>query len=110
MTLALREPAIHPEGNAIFGYDGGNHFARNGKVRPRSVFAGERPLRAIFVRPLLPEETSFAAVLSGKTVFYRRKHHFLFTTIFARSTVHRLLEQTKKGVIVGDAGLGGNLL
>ena len=39
MTLALREPAIHPEGNAIFGYDGGNHFARNGKVRPRGVFA-----------------------------------------------------------------------
>ena len=36
---ALREPAIHPEGNAIFGYDGGNHFARNGKVRPRGVFA-----------------------------------------------------------------------
>ena len=39
MTLALREPAIHPEGNAIFGYDGGNHFARNGKARPRGVFA-----------------------------------------------------------------------
>ena len=34
----LREPAIHPEGNAIFGYDGGNHFARNGRVRPRGVF------------------------------------------------------------------------
>ena len=33
------ERAIHPEGNAIFGYDGGNHFARNGKVRPRGVFA-----------------------------------------------------------------------
>ena len=29
----------------------------------------ERPLRAISVRPLLPKETSFAAVLSGKTVF-----------------------------------------
>jgi len=38
MTLALREPAIHPEGNAIFGYDGGNHFARNGRARPRGVF------------------------------------------------------------------------
>ena len=69
MTLALREPAIHPEGNAIFGYDGGNHFVRNGRVRPKGVFCCERPLRAISVRPLLPEETSFAAVLSGKTVF-----------------------------------------
>ena len=38
MTLALLEPAIHPEGNAIFGYDGGNHFARNGRVRPKGVF------------------------------------------------------------------------
>ena len=45
--------------------DAGN----GGKARPRGVFAGERPLRAISVRPLLPEETSFAAVLSGKTVF-----------------------------------------
>ena len=39
MTLALREPAIHPEGNAIFGYDGGNHFVRNGRARPRANFA-----------------------------------------------------------------------
>ena len=27
----LREPAIHPEGNAIFGYDGGNHFCKKRK-------------------------------------------------------------------------------
>ena len=45
--------------------DAGN----GGRVRPRGVFCCERPLRAISVRPLLPEETSFAAVLSGKTVF-----------------------------------------
>ena len=45
MTLALREPAIHPEGNAIFGYDGGNHFVRNGKVRPKGVFCCEHPIR-----------------------------------------------------------------
>ena len=30
---------IHPEGNAIFGYDGGNHFDRNGKARPRANIA-----------------------------------------------------------------------
>ena len=39
---SLREPAIHHEGNAIFGYDGGNHFVRNGKARPRGVFCCER--------------------------------------------------------------------
>jgi len=27
------------EGNAIFGYDGGNHFGRNGKARPRANIA-----------------------------------------------------------------------
>ena len=42
MTPELREQAIHPEGNAIFGYDGGNHFVRNGKVRPKGVFCCER--------------------------------------------------------------------
>ena len=40
------EQAIHPEGNAIFGYDGGNHFVRNGRVRPKGVFCCERPIRA----------------------------------------------------------------
>ena len=35
----LREPAIHPEGNAIFGYDGGNHFVRNGILRLLQVFS-----------------------------------------------------------------------
>ena len=38
MTLTFSEPAIHPEDNAIFGYDGGNHFVRK-KALPRANFA-----------------------------------------------------------------------
>ena len=39
MTLTSCEQAIHPEGNAIFGYDGGNHFCKKRRARPRGVFA-----------------------------------------------------------------------
>ena len=68
MTLTSSEPVIHHEGNAIFGYDGGNHFARKeGSVRGVSLLRA--PTESDFRPPLLPEETSFAAVLSGKTVF-----------------------------------------
>ena len=44
------ELAIHPEGNAIFGYDGGNHFVRNGKVRPKGVFCCERKQKYFVTR------------------------------------------------------------
>ena len=75
MTLTSSEPVIHHEGNAIFGYDGGNHFARKeGSVRGVSLLraptesdfrpppsTGGNVIRSGFVREnrLLPEETSF---------------------------------------------------
>ena len=79
MTPDLREPAIHPEGNAIFGYDGGNHFVRKeGPVRGVSFAVSENlqlashPAKPAFHRM----KYVFELCHPGKQPFHRMKQHF----------------------------------
>ena len=51
MTLTSSEPAIHPEGNAIFGYDGGNHFARK-KGPSEGCLLLRAPIKCIVAKSL----------------------------------------------------------
>ena len=57
------EQAIHPEGNAIFGYDGGNHFCKKG----RSV-RGVSLLRA----PTTANKTQRPTVTENKMAFCKK--------------------------------------
>ena len=62
MTPDLRKSAIHPEGNAIFGYDGGNHFVRK-----------EGPVRGV---SFAVSENLQLASHPAKPAFHRMKQHF----------------------------------
>ena len=94
MTLTSCEPAIHPEGNAIFGYDGGNHFVRNGKVRPKGVFVASAPSGQT---GFSPDEMTLRALPSGQSrdppdgMPLRLAHQIHFGSQCATECVYRYL-------------------